>query len=84
MSEQTKFYKSGAIFWIASASGIFLKEIWVKPKEREPIKAVEYEELPTRHRRLVDSMCEDKELISWLLGYYLGVLSEKELEEHFH
>jgi len=79
MFEQTKFHRTGAIFSIASAN--FLKEIWVK---RKPIKAVEYEELPTRHRRLVDSMCEDKELISWLLGYYLGVLSEKELEEHFH
>ena len=79
MSEQTKFHRPGAIFSIASAN--FLKEIGVK---RKPIKAVEYEELPTRHRRLVDSMCEDKELISWLLGYYLGVLSEKELEEHFH
>jgi len=82
MFEQTKFHRTGAVFLIASAN--FLKEIWLKPKKREPIKAVEYEELPTRHRRLVDSMCEDKELISWLLGYYLGVLSEKELEEHFH
>ena len=81
MSEQTKFYKTGAIFSIASAN--FLKEIWVKPKKREPIKPVEYEELPTQHRRIVDNLCQDKEILAWLLGYMMNVIPERELEKHF-
>jgi len=58
MSEQTKFYRTGAVFLIATAN--FLKEIWLKPKKREPIKTVEYEELPTQHRRIVDTCARTK------------------------
>ena len=78
MFEQTKFHRTGAIFSIASAN--FLKEIWVK---RKPIKAVEYEELPTRHRRIADNLCQDEEILAWLLGYMMNVIPERELENHF-
>jgi len=78
MFEQTKFHRAGAIFSIASAN--FLKEIWVK---RKPIKAVEYEELPTRHRRIADNLCQDEEILAWLLGYMMNVIPERELEKHF-
>ena len=78
MFEQTKFHRAGAIFSIASAN--FLKEIWVK---RKPIKAIEYEELPTRHRRIADNLCQDKEILAWLLGYMMNVIPERELEKHF-
>jgi len=81
MSEQTKFYRTGAVFLIVTAN--FLKEIWLKPKKREPIKAVEYEELPTQHRRIVDNLCQDKEILAWLLGYMMNVIPERELEKHF-
>ena len=78
MFEQTKFHRTGSIFSIASAN--FLKEIWVK---RKPIKAVEYEELPTRHRRIADNLCQDEEILAWLLGYMMNVIPERELEKHF-
>ena len=81
MSEQTKFCRAGAIFSIASAN--FLKEIWLKPKKREPIKPVEYEELPTRPKKIINNMCQDKEILAWLLGYMMNVIPERELEKHF-